>query len=113
MGSGVWLALGALLCLGVGVLLFTGRGAWLVAGYNSMAPEQRARYDERKLCRATGSMLLGVSLACGLMACAAVLEADSAGACEIADWLDLLAAVILIADIAIGVWYAGTKCFRA
>lgn len=113
MGSGVWLALGALLCLGAGVLLFTGRGAWLVAGYNSMTPERRARYDERKLCRATGSMLLGVSLACGLMGCAAVLEGDTAGACEVSDCLDLLAAVILIADIVLGVWYANTKCYRA
>lgn len=57
-------------------------------------------------------MLLGVSIACGLMASAAVFEAERVGACEVADWLYLLAAVVLIADVVVGVWYASTRCYR-
>lgn len=113
MGSEVVFSIGALLFLALSIPLLAGRGSWLVAGYNTMAPGQRKRYDERKLCRVTGCMLLGASIACGLMAYATVLELKVAGAREVADWLDLLAAVILIADIALGVWYASTRCYRA
>lgn len=113
MGSEAFLAIGALLFSGLSIPLFVGRGSWLVAGFNTMTPDQRARYDERKLCRSTGFMLLGVSVACVLMACAAVLEGSSAEAFDAAGLLDLLAAMVLILDIVIGVWYASTKCFRA
>lgn len=112
MGSEVVLSIGALLFLALSIPLLAGRGAWLVAGYNTMPANQRERYDERKLCRATGCMLLGVSIACGLMASAAVFEAERVGACEVADWLYLLAAVVLIADVVVGVWYASTRCYR-
>ena len=112
MGSEVVLSIGALLFLALSIPLLAGRGAWPVAGYNTMAANQRERYDERKLCRATGCMLLGVSIACGLMASAAVFEAERVGACEVADWLYLLAAVVLIADVVVGVWYASTRCYR-
>lgn len=98
--------------LALSIPLLAGRGAWLVAGYNTMAANQRERYDERKLCRATGCMLFGVSIACGLMACAAVFETERVGACEVADWLYLLAAVVLIADVIVGMWYARTRCYR-
>ena len=112
MGSEVVLSIGALLFLALSIPLLAGRGAWLVAGYNTMAANQRERYDERKLCRATGCMLLGVSIACGLMASAAVFETERVGAREVADWLYLLAAVVLIADVVAGVWYASTRCYR-
>lgn len=113
MGSVVVLSIGALLFLVLSIPLLAGHGSWLVAGYNTMTPIQRERYDERKLCRVTGCMLLGASIACALMACAAVLELNSTGTCDLADWLNLLAAVILILDVAVGVWYANTRCYRA
>lgn len=34
--------------------LLSGRGAMLIAGYNTATREERLRYDEKKLCRATG-----------------------------------------------------------
>ena len=112
MDSEVVLSIGALLFLALSIPLLAGRGAWLVAGYNTMAPNQRERYDERKLCRATGCMLLGVSIVCGLMACATVFETERVGAREVADWLYLLAAVVLSAEVVVGVWYASTRCYR-
>lgn len=43
----------ALIFLSLGILLFMGKGAWLIAGYNTMSEEERKQYDERKLCKAT------------------------------------------------------------
>ena len=44
------------------VLLLTGRGAWLIAGYNTASKEEKSRYDEKKLCRLTGAVTLVISL---------------------------------------------------
>lgn len=38
----------------VSVMLLSGHGAWLIAGYNTAAKEEKAKYDEKKLCRVTG-----------------------------------------------------------
>ena len=54
---------------GIAVLLLSGRGAWLIAGYNTSSPEEKQKYDEKRLCRVMGSgaaviavFLLGVAL---------------------------------------------------
>ena len=54
---------------GIAVLLLSGRGAWLIAGYNTSSPEEKQKYDEKRLCRFMGSgaaviavFLLGVAL---------------------------------------------------
>lgn len=36
------------------IILLSGRGAWLIAGYNTASKEEKAEYDEKKLCRVTG-----------------------------------------------------------
>ncbi|WP_366150685.1 DUF3784 domain-containing protein [Collinsella intestinalis] len=45
----------AVLCLALAIVLLTGRGAFLVVGYNMATPEERALYDERKLSRSAAS----------------------------------------------------------
>ena len=54
---------------GIAVLLLSGKGAWLIAGYNTSSPEEKQKYDEKRLCRVMGSgaaviavFLLGVAL---------------------------------------------------
>lgn len=44
------------------LLLLSGRGSFLIAGYNTASPEEKARYDEKKLCRIVGSCLLVIAL---------------------------------------------------
>lgn len=46
----------------VSVVLLSGHGAWLIAGYNTSSKEQKAVYDEKKLCRATGVMTLIITI---------------------------------------------------
>lgn len=43
-----------------GIVLCRGKGADLIAGYNTASPEERSRWDEEALCRATGVLLLGL-----------------------------------------------------
>ena len=44
--------------LAAAVLLICGKGGRLLAGYNTMTPEERAAFDERALCRFWGKILL-------------------------------------------------------
>lgn len=37
----------------IGIFLFHGKGAWMISGYNTASKEERQKYDEKKLCRAT------------------------------------------------------------
>jgi len=43
------------------VFLMNGKGAWLIAGYNTMSSAKKARYDEKDLCRCVGRLLLALS----------------------------------------------------
>ena len=38
--------------------LLCGKGADLIAGYNTASPEERAKWDEKALCRGVGVLLL-------------------------------------------------------
>ena len=43
-------------------VLLSGRGSWLIAGYNTAPKDKKTRYDETKLCRVTGAGLALVDL---------------------------------------------------
>jgi hypothetical protein len=45
------------------IILLSGRGSWLIAGYNTMSKEQQNKYDRKKLTRATGMLLIITSIA--------------------------------------------------
>jgi len=45
------------------IILLSGRGSWLIAGYNTMSKQQQNKYDRKKLTSATGMILLIVSIA--------------------------------------------------
>ena len=42
----------------IGIVLCCGKGAFLIAGYNTASPEEKATYNEKALCRATGVLVL-------------------------------------------------------
>ena len=42
----------------IGIVLCCGKGAFLIAGYNTASPKERAVYDEKALCWATGVLVL-------------------------------------------------------
>ena len=51
----IWIVIALLATFSV--ILLCGKGAFLIAGYNTSGKMEKARYDEKKLCRATGGGL--------------------------------------------------------
>lgn len=99
----------ALLFLVLGVFLFLGKGAWLIAGYNTMPVTEKQRYDKKKLCRAVG--FLCVVCCAALCALAYLGYRVDAGRMEESAMLLfglVIAAVILAAVIAAG-FYIRTR----
>ncbi|MGV8907020.1 MAG: DUF3784 domain-containing protein [Acetobacterium sp.] len=40
------------------IYLISGRGGWLIAGYNTSSSEEKINYDEKKLCRGVGIFIM-------------------------------------------------------
>lgn len=59
--TGILLAPGLI----ISIFLCCGKGAGLIAGYNTASAGEREKWDEKALCRGTGILLL-ISTACGL-----------------------------------------------
>lgn len=55
----------------ISILLLTGHGAGLIAGYNTAGKEEKSKYDEKKLCRVTG---IGMSVIAVLLLVMAIWE---------------------------------------
>lgn len=56
----VHLAFVALFCV-LGAILMRGKGAFLIAGYNTSSPQEKAVYNEKALCRAVGAMMFAIA----------------------------------------------------
>ncbi|PKE16349.1 DUF3784 domain-containing protein [Macrococcoides caseolyticum] len=56
-----------ILFLLIGIYMLTGRGGFLIAGYNMLPKEQKQKYDQKRLCRFTGVMIILATLYCALM----------------------------------------------
>lgn len=57
------------ICAVLSIILLSGRGSFLIAGYNTADKEEKARYDEKKLCRVMGagmSVITAILLLCGI-----------------------------------------------
>ena len=65
----IFIPFGAVIALLVVIAIFLlrGKGAFLIAGYNTMPSAKKARYDEKALCRCTGWLLLALSLCFALI----------------------------------------------
>ena len=48
--------------LALSIVFSRGKGTSLIAGYNTASPEEKARYDEKRLCRAMSRLMLVLAL---------------------------------------------------
>jgi hypothetical protein len=55
-------------------VLLSGRGAFLIAGYNTMSAREKATYNEKALCRSMGKFMLVVTLATVLIPIALLID---------------------------------------
>jgi hypothetical protein len=60
-----WIVL--LVLLALSLVLLSGHGAFLIAGYNTASKETRDKYNAKKLCRVTGGGLFVLVLLIGAM----------------------------------------------
>lgn len=44
----------AFVFLVLSVVFFCGKGSVLISGYNTLSPDEKEKYDEKKLCKAVG-----------------------------------------------------------
>lgn len=88
----------AVIFLLIALLLFTGKGSWLIAGYNTSSKEEKEKYDQKKLCRAMGIMCATIAVMTGILA-----------------WIDdesyaTIYAIVLCIIVITTLFYANTKC---
>lgn len=65
-----------LLFVALGIFLSSGRGAFLIAGYNTKPPEERAQYDTAALSRFMGKMMFGFAFSVLLWVLSDVFESE-------------------------------------
>ncbi|WP_416144792.1 DUF3784 domain-containing protein [Planococcus koreensis] len=88
-----------ILFLILSIYLLQGKGAMLISGYNTMSKEDKAQYDTVALCKATGKLMLGVTVSISLI---------FAGDLFHQNWLFIVGTVLMIANIVIGLIYMNT-----
>lgn len=54
------------LFVGLAIVFFCGKGAFLIAGYNTMSKAEKSHFDEKQLCRFMGKLMLTLA-ACWLI----------------------------------------------
>lgn len=81
------------------ILLSKGKGAFLLAGYNTMSDSEKANYDETALCKFMGKIMFGVSFSLFLFALSEWLENQ---------FIFVMALILLPIFIQFGVVYANT-----
>ncbi|WP_422124543.1 DUF3784 domain-containing protein [Planococcus sp. X10-3] len=68
---------GILLLLALGLYLLQGKGAMLIAGYNTLPKKEKEKYDEVALCKATGKLVLSFIFPIALLSIGDLLELNS------------------------------------
>ena len=53
----------------ISIVLISGHGGWLIAGYNMASKEEKAKYNEKKLCRTMGIGMSIITILLLIMSC--------------------------------------------
>ena len=56
----------------LGIVFFCGKGAVLIAGYNTAKANEKKKYDEKALCRSVGVMMFAMA-ACTLISAVTIV----------------------------------------
>lgn len=75
---GEWIGFSIMLLFSIGCYVLSGfflhgKGACLIAGYNTMSKKQQEQYDQGKLCRSAGYSTLIIGIALTLLSCVILL----------------------------------------
>lgn len=64
----------SLAIIAMAITLLLGRGAWMVAGYNTMPATQKEKYNRAALCKFLGKILLPIGLTMPLIVIGGILD---------------------------------------
>lgn len=92
------------------ILLMRGRGAMLIAGYNTASDEERAKYDEKKLCKTVGFCMLACDILCALLLALIVLAELSILPTSVMNLFIWVFIGVLAVALVVTMWYANVKC---
>ena len=81
-----------------GFLLWNGKGAFLIAGYNTSSKDEKSKYNEKALCRFVAKLMFFCALCMVLFALAPV----------VGTWLMWLTQAVMLVVIIAAVIYANT-----
>lgn len=94
-----WIGVIIVFIIGImGIVLLSGHGGFLIAGYNTASEEEKAMYDEKKLCRIMGIGFLIVEI--GLLGLV------------LSDKLSFIYVVFIFAGIAIPVFFSNKYALK-
>ena len=85
------------------IVLISGHGSWLISGYNTASKEEKAKYNEKKLCRTMG---IGMSIIAILLLIMGVFENI------LPAFFVYIALGIILADVVIIIVLGNTICRR-
>ena len=83
------------------IVLLSGHGSWLISGYNTASKEEKAKYNEKKLCRTMG---IGMAVIAVLILVMGMFE-DVLPA-----FFVYIAVGIILADVAVIIIVGNTIC---
>lgn len=61
MGGTIIVLLMSMLFIILGIVFSLGKGAFLISGYNMLSKEEKAKYDEKALCKFMGKSMLVIA----------------------------------------------------
>lgn len=81
------------------ILLLQGKGAMLIAGYNTLSAEDKAKYNKVALCKAVGKIVLCIMFSIVLIFMGEFFQLN---------WLLIVGISLMIAIIVVGLIYLNT-----
>ena len=97
----VWIVFGIFAV--ISIILLSGHGSWFISGYNTASKEEKAKYNEKKLCRTMG---IGMSVIAILLLIMGVFENI------LPAFFVYIALGIILADVVIIIVLGNTICRR-
>lgn len=89
-----------LVVIALAAVLLSGRGAFLIAGYNTASKKEKEKYNEKALCRFIGGILLPIGLG---------LPAVALGSIYRIQWISSAFFILVIALVAFALVYSNTS----
>ncbi len=89
-----------LLLLTISLVLRSGKGSFLISGYNMLSKEEKAKYNTKALCRFVGNMLLFIDFLVAFSILSAIFEIT---------WLSITLTFVIFGFTIICLIYANTK----